>query len=155
MNKKGKRLREFEKNNREFSMRTDEEKKDRRAKKDSEEERTSEFKDQRKKKKRMVLNIKRLVMSAMICLFVVSVGVSGIKIISLQSEYKALEERKEELEQLKEKLTAELEYVDSDEYIEQQARKSLRLVMDNEILFILPDGKDTKKDESTNGQAQN
>ena len=55
-------------------------------------------------------------------------------------------ERQAELSQLKEELTAELEHVDSAEYIEQQARKTLRLIKKNEILFVLPDSKNDIKD---------
>lgn len=147
MNKKGKRLREFEKNNRKFNVRTFDKRRPSRTEEEKPQEAKSSVKEQRKKKKRVVLNIKRLALSAMVVLFIVSVGVSGFKMIRLQSEYNDLVERKEKLERLKAELTAELEYVDSDEYIEQQARKSLRLVMDNEILFLLPDEDDTKKDE--------
>jgi len=154
MNKKGKRLREFEKNNREFTVRTAEERRFRAADKERTDDEKAAVKEQRKKKKKIVLNTRRFVMSAIILIFVVSVGVSGFKLIALQSEYKQLTQRHEELELLKESLTAELKYVDSKEYIEQQARKSLKLVMDNEILFLIPeDNKENKEDN--NGKTEN
>ena len=154
MNKKGKRLREFEKKNREFSFRPKREKVVNIAGDGETVDVKTEVKEQRKPKKKVVLNVKRFVMSAIIVVFVVSVGVSGFKLVALQREYNQLAKRQEELKQLKETLTAELKYVDSNEYIEQQARKSLKLVKDNEILFLLPEGEDTNKDKD-NGKTEN
>ena len=81
-----------------------------------------------------------------------SVGVSTIKLLQLKGERDKLAEKNAELEKTKEDLTAELEHIDSAEYIEQQARKTLRLIKENEILFILPSelDKETVKD----GQAE-
>ncbi len=151
MSKKGKRLREFEKKNRAFTVREarakdyssgessgalfDIERRD----KDS-----SEKKNNKKKKK--VINVKRLTTSAVLLIFVVSVGFSAFKLFKLKCEKDSLMERQAELSQLKEELTAELEHVDSAEYIEQQARKTLRLIKKNEILFVLPDSKNDIKD---------
>ena len=154
MNKKGKRLREFEKKNREFSFRPKREKVVNISGDGETVDVKTEVKEQRKPKKKVVLNVKRFVMSAIIVVFVVSVGVSGFKLVALQREYNQLAKRQEELKQLKETLTAELKYVDSNEYIEQQARKSLKLVKDNEILFLLPEGEDTNKDKD-NGKTEN
>lgn len=153
MNKKGKRLRAFEKNNREFTVRTAEERRARTADRERTADEKVAVKEQRQKKKKIVLNTKRFVMSAIVLVFVVSVGVSGFKLIALQNEYRQLAQRQEELKQLKETLTAELKYVDSNEYIEQQARKSLKLVMDNEILFLLPEDDNSNKDED-NGKTK-
>lgn len=146
MNKKGKRLREFEKKNREFSVRDISSKKPRKHIEEVTEVKENSAKEQRKKKKIVVLNVKRLAISTIVLVFIVAIGVSGLKILSLRNEYDNLLERKMELEKLKAQLSNELEYVDSKEYIEQQARKSLKLVMDNEILFLLPE-EDSGKDE--------
>lgn len=155
MIKKGKRLREFEKNNREFSFRKERERRVRSADEKAPEVKFTEAREQRKKKKKVVLNVKRFMMSAIIVVFVVSVGVSGFKYFALQKEYNQLKQRQEELQNLKKTLTAELDYVDSKEYIEQQARKSLKLVKDNEILFLLPEDDKSDKDEDNNGKTQN
>ena len=130
MSKKGKRLREFEKNNRQFSIRQT------KKKETFEEVKTDERK---KKKKKIVINIRRLAGSMIICIFIMSVGVSAIKLIQLDRERDELLEKQANLKELKEELTAELEHIDSAQYIEQQARKNLRLIKENEILFILPD----------------
>ena len=160
MSKKGKRLREFEKKNRAFSVRETKQKEyapqentgevfdiERRS-------RSSSEKKEIKKKKKTVINIRRLAVSAVAFIFVVSVGFSAFKLLSLKSERDRLMERQAELNQLKEELTAELEHVDSAEYIEQQARKNLRLIKKNEILFILSDSeKDKASDDAKNDEA--
>ena len=160
MSKKGKRLREFEKKNRAFSVRKTKQKEyapqentgevfdiERRS-------RSSSEKKEIKKKKKTVINIRRLAVSAVAFIFVVSVGFSAFKLLSLKSERDRLMERQAELNQLKEELTAELEHVDSAEYIEQQARKNLRLIKKNEILFILSDSeKDKASDDAKNDEA--
>lgn len=97
--------------------------------------------------------MRRLVASTVILIFVVSIGVSAVKLIQLKNEKDKLLDRQAELMLLKEDLTAELDHVDSPEYIEQQARKNLRLIKENEILFILPEK--PNKDDSKDGQAQN
>ena len=71
-------------------------------------------------------------------------------------------QKQAELNLIKEELTAELEHIDSAEYIEQQARKNLRLIKKNEILFVLPedDSENTKdsdsgEEQTKDGQAEN
>ena len=155
MSKKGKRLREFEKRNKEFSVRESkkkeihlEEVRDNLEEYQRRQENSSDNKGAKKRK----INIRRLVASTVIIIFIVSVGVSTIKLLQLKGERDKLAEKNAELEKTKEDLTAELEHIDSAEYIEQQARKTLRLIKENEILFILPSelDKETVKD----GQAE-
>lgn len=142
MSKKGKRLREFEKKNKTFNIREAKPK-----------ESVPAQTEPKKTKKKTVLHMRRLVASTVILIFVVSIGVSAVKLIQLKNEKDKLLDRQAELMLLKEDLTAELDHVDSPEYIEQQARKNLRLIKENEILFILPEK--PNKDDSKDGQAQN
>ena len=41
---------------------------------------------------------------------------------------------------LKEDLVAELDHINSAEYIEQQARKDLKMIKENELLFVVEEG---------------
>ena len=43
---------------------------------------------------------------------------------------------------LKEDLSAEMEFINSADYIEQQARKDLKMIKENELLFIISDEDD-------------
>lgn len=146
MSKKGKRLREFEKNNKTFRVR-ESRKKDAASGSDPELKR-----ENTRKKKRTVINTRRLATTAVALLFVVLVGASAFKLISLTIEKNNLQQRQEELNLEKEELSAELEHVDSAEYIEQQARESLRLIKKNEILFILSEEAAGENDEEAAGE---
>lgn len=147
MSKKGKRLREFEKNNRTFNI-TEARKKraekyshvsERKNKPVAQEKTVEEFKAERKKKKHKITNMKRFVTSVIILILIASIGVSAINIIELTMQKNKLQKQNAELVKLKEDLTAEMEYINSAEYIEQQARKELRMIKENELLFIVSD----------------
>lgn len=169
MSKKGKRLREFEKKNKTFSVRENRRNDTSREDMSSEvitfEQRNSRSvsgtKKEKKKKKR-VWNTRRLVTSGLIALFIVIAGISAFRLIKLNIERNNLVQKQAELNLIKEELTAELEHIDSAEYIEQQARKNLRLIKKNEILFVLPedDSENTKdsdsgEEQTKDGQAEN
>ena len=64
---------------------------------------------------------------------------SKIKIIKLNQEREEAEARKQELLNTKEELMAQYENINSAQYIERLARRDLKLVKANELLFILPD----------------
>jgi cell division protein DivIC len=148
MSRRGKRLREFEKNNRTFNI---SEAREKRAQKYSyletkrneenvaiEETRTAE----RKKKKSKIVNMKRFVASVIILILIASVGMSAINIVQLTIQKKELQVKNAELIKLKEDLTSEMDFINSAEYIEQQARKDLRMIKENELLFIVDDEED-------------
>lgn len=145
MSKRGKRLREFEKNNRSFNI---SEASQRRAERYSTGERrkqdkpvsdvTEETKNSgRKKKKIKIVNMRRFVGSVIVVILIACVGMSAINIIKLTHQRNELQERNAELIKIKEDLVAEAEYINSAEYIEQQARKELKLIKENELLFII------------------
>ena len=79
----------------------------------------------------------------MVLVIVILVGITvaaSIKnIISLELEHSKLKKENSQLKAQKKQLELELKNVNSKEYIEEQARKQLRLVNPDEILFVFPD----------------
>lgn len=73
---------------------------------------------------------------------------SAYNVLSLLEEKADMEAEQQSLIEMKERLQEELSNVNTPEYIEQQARSQLRLVMPGEILFILP-----KEDKENAGAA--
>lgn len=151
MSKKGKRLREFERNNRVFNIsdaqREREEKygnrKGSRSQSMTAEVESSETFKRHGKKKNKITNVRRFVFSVIIVIFIASVGMSAFKIIQLKGERDLLLQKNAELIKLKEDMTEEMEHINSAEYMEQQARKELKLIKENEILFVVSDEEKT------------
>lgn len=136
MAKKGKRLREFEKNNRKFNVSEASEK---RAKK-YEAKKRSEVKENKKKKKTKVTNVKRLITSVIMVILIAFVLVSAVNVARLTKQRDELKAYNKKLLNLKEDLVAELDHINSAEYIEQQARKDLKMIKENELLFVVEEG---------------
>lgn len=95
-----------------------------------------------------------------IALIVVIVGIvlyfaiSAIKIATLNSQRDKALKIQEELLKKKENLTFELDNINSKEHMERLARRDLKLVKPNEILFILPEFKQfTDKNEEGEDKA--
>ena len=150
MSKKGKRLREFEKNNRTYNFAESRERREQKyasisQKKNAtalDQEELETRKAERRKKKLKIVNTKRFVASVIILILIASVGMSAINIIKLTLQRNELQAKNAELVRLKEDLTAEMDFINSAEYIEQQARKELRMIKENELLFIVEDKED-------------
>lgn len=87
------------------------------------------------KKQKQIL----LVALAVIIVFTASFGV---KIAQLKKENRELKQQEAELVKEKSKLTKELKNINNKDYIEEQARKKLRLLNRDEIMFIFEDGDD-------------
>lgn len=64
---------------------------------------------------------------------------SEVQIHKLQTEKRAEENRNAVLTRTKEDLQAELDSINTSEYIERLARRDLQLIKPNELLFILPE----------------
>ena len=141
MRKKKSNLREFEKKNRIIDLDSARKKRKERlaAQKDINE-------GQRKKVK---INYVRIVASAMILIFIVYFGVYAFKIIKLNQERKNVMEYNQELLQTKERLEIELKNINTPNYLESQARRELKLVKPNELLFIFSDDEYTKDEEDS------
>ena len=91
------------------------------------------------RKKRRAPGKAGLIAAALILLVIAYFVVSRVKIIKLNQEREEAEERRPELLNAKEELMAEYENINSAQYIERLARRDLKLVKANELLFILPD----------------
>lgn len=82
--------------------------------------------------------VKRIVIALLA--FFLLVGVCGRDIVRLKAENRALKRQHAALEKQRDELKEELETVDDQEYIREQARKQLRLLNPGEILFTFDDG---------------
>lgn len=150
MSKRGKRLREFERNHRTYNFAESSERREkkystisaRRNKDVSQTEEIERTRAEKRKKKLKIVNMKRFVASVIILVLIASVGMSAINIIKLTLQRNELQAKNAELVRLKEDLTAEMDFINSAEYIEQQARKELRMIKENELLFIVEDKED-------------
>ena len=98
------------------------------------------------RKKKKAPGIAGLIAAALIVLVIAYFVVSGIKIIKLNQEREEAEARKQELLNTKEELMAQYENINSAQYIERLARRDLKLVKANELLFILPDEMQKEKE---------
>ena len=79
---------------------------------------------------------------------------SGIKIVKLNKEREEAEAQKQELLNTKEDLLAQYENINSAEYIERLARRDLKLVKSNELLFILPENIQKENEDDNAGKAE-
>jgi cell division protein DivIC len=91
--------------------------------------------------KRKLKKVSRNIFIAlMMVLVVLSIaGISIFRIIDLKIEEHQLLAQQEALISEKEKLTEQLANVNNPEFIEQEARKQLKLIMPGETLYILKD----------------
>ena len=101
----------------------------------------------RKAKRRRRGFVIRLVCVAAIMAAVFFTAVSTMNIFQLQEEKRQADERLAELEYKKTGLEQELEVVESDEYVEQQARSELRMIYDGEVLYVVRDREEPEKNE--------
>ena len=90
----------------------------------------------------------------MIILVIAYFAVSGIKIVKLNKEREEAEAQKQELLNTKEDLLAQYENINSAEYIERLARRDLKLVKSNELLFILPENIQKENEDDNAGKAE-
>lgn len=73
-------------------------------------------------------------------------------IISLEIEHRQLLKENKELTEKRDTLKIELKNVNSKEYIEEQARKQLRLVNPDEILFVFNEDENGEKGTEKDGK---
>ncbi|MDD6815165.1 MAG: septum formation initiator family protein [Firmicutes bacterium] len=144
MAKKGSRLREFEKNHRVLDITSAQ--KERQKKKSSRKPQEEKKEDIANKKKRRVSWV-RVIGLAVCAVFLLVVGISVKNIYDLKEREADLQKENQKLEQIKEELTVELENVNTDEYIEEKARRELKLIRPNELVFYFPDDFRLQQDE--------
>jgi len=97
--------------------------------------------DPRRKRKIRKTSRRIAIYAVIIALILSLTGFSVYKIIDLRMEQKQLKAQHQQLKEKKQRLSEELKNVNDPEYIEQQARKQLNLVMPGETLYVLPDDK--------------
>ena len=95
-------------------------------------------KEKPSKRKRIKLNRKRNFYSAVAVVVIAVIGVSVFNVISANSQLEDAMAERARLESIKEKLTYDLDNVDSEEYIEQQARTMLKMIKPGEIYYVVP-----------------
>lgn len=96
------------------------------------------------KKKNKIITIAIIVVTIGALVYV---GVSLTRIIGLSAEKHSEQIRNEELIHQKEDLTGQLNNIESPEYLEKIARRDLKLVKKNELLFVLPEFTEEKVDK--------
>jgi len=74
-----------------------------------------------------------------ILMIIAAVALQAVNIISLNKERKNLETDQQNLKKEQARLQEELNNVNSWEYVEQQARQQLKLIMPGEILYVFPE----------------
>ena len=147
MAKKGSRLREFEKNHRVLDISTaqEERKKKKKERKKAAEAKSSVNSGAGKRRRIRWVRLIGLIAAAVIFIIVVR---SALNVMDLKEEEAAQQERHTELLNIKEELLMAVDNVNSDEFIEEQARKELKLVKGNELIFFFPENWEAlKKDE--------
>lgn len=92
-----------------------------------------------RKKRRKKINWFRVILILIIIALAVGLAFSLKSVKDLQKEQKELQKSNKSLKAQKEQLQNELKHVNDKDYIEQQARKQLRLVKPGEVLYILDD----------------
>ena len=149
MAKKGSRLREFEKNHRVLDITTaqQERQKKKSTRKLQEEKRTDTDTAESGNKKKRSVSWVRVIGLAVCVVFLLVVGISVKNIYDLKAREADLQKENQKLEQMKEELTVELENVNTDEYIEEKARRELKLIRPNELVFYFPDDFQLKQEE--------
>lgn len=167
MAKKGSRLREFEKNHRVLDISTAQEsrklkKKEKKTRLAAAEAVTADSTEGNRSgsghgngsgqdsSKR--INWVRLVGTVVLVAFLVMGGLSVKNILDLKEEAAALKERNLQLLQIKEELLMTMENVNSEEIIEEQARRELKLVKGNELVFYFPEDWELEKKHSDSGE---
>lgn len=138
------RLHEFEKNNRVINIPQAQ---------DARRERL-EIARQKKagtRKKKIRINYMRMALFVLVLVIGISFVVSAVKIVQLQGEKKEVAAKNDELTHKKETLEMEYENVKLPEYIENQARRDLKLVKPQELLFAFNEEKQTGKTGNDSG----
>ena len=107
-----------------------------------------------KSRVRRKVNYTKIVVCAVVIILIAYFGVSAIKIVNLNKEKEEVAAYNQELLQNKENLQLKLDNINSAEYIESQARRDLKLVKPNELLFIFSEkDSDNAEEDSTENAA--
>ncbi len=100
-----------------------------------------------KSRGRKKVNYTKIVLCAVVIILIAYFGVSAVKIVNLNKEKEEVAAYNQELLQNKEDLQLKLENINSADYIESQARRDLKLVKPNELLFIFSERDSQQEDK--------
>ena len=107
-----------------------------------------------KSRGRKKVNYTKIVVCAVVIILIAYFGMSAIKIVNLSKEKEEVAAYNQELLQNKENLQLKLDNINSADYIESQARRDLKLVKPNELLFIFSEkDSDNAEEDSTENAA--
>jgi len=90
------------------------------------------------KRKKIKFNRKRNFYSIMTMIVIVVICVSVFNVMSVNNQLAEVIAERDILENEKERLLYELQNVDSEEYIEQRARTTLKMIKPGEIYYVVP-----------------
>ena len=108
------------------------------------------------KEETMTAVLSFVALTSVACIIVVILAIFGLllhNVISLKMEQHELQVKKEQLEQKKKELQEEKKAVSDNDYIEEQARKQLKMIKPGEILYVLPDDDDKSNDPKKDGDS--
>lgn len=159
MAKKGSRLREFEKNNRTLDISSKQkarkEKKREKLKLVQAEAAAGTSAESNGSGKKHRINWLRMG-SVLVALVFIAVVVFSIKnIYDLKEREASLMEENLRLQMIKEELEMQAANIDSDAYIEEKARRDLKLVKGNELIFYFPEGFQLEEKNDTTEEEEN
>ncbi len=101
----------------------------------------------KKKQKKKIRTGRAVVLMLALAGVMALVGVSGVKLTSLQIEKKAAEKELARLEEKVAQLNAELKELDSEEYVENAARSELHMIREGEVMYIVDPGTEEEAKE--------
>ena len=103
------------------------------------EEQEEQLRRQKKTRRRRRGFLIKAMCVAAVMVAVLFAAFSTMDIFQLQEQKRQADEELQGLEHRKLGLEQELEIVESDEYVEQQARSELRMIYDGEVLYVVKD----------------
>lgn len=108
------------------------------------EEQEEQLRRQKKARRRRRGFLIKAICVAAVMVAVLFAAFSTMDIFQLQEQKRQADEELQGLEHRKLGLEQELEIVESDEYVEQQARSELRMIYDGEVLYVVKDQETTE-----------
>lgn len=81
---------------------------------------------------------RQILTTAIAAVIIAVVGLSVFNITSLKKEQRQIREKQQELKELKAEKEEKLKHINDPDYIEDQARTQLRLVMPGEKIYVFP-----------------
>ena len=95
------------------------------------------------------LNVWKVAVLVVLVLVIIYFVMSAVKIINLNREKAELEEENRRLKETVEDLKLQQETIHTDQYLEGLARRQLRLVKKDELLFVLPEIRKVEEGEDS------